>query len=388
MLVHNNNSVCGMITADMINGNFVAIQCKSIILADGGFEDVFTNGKANLGMDLALQAGIPLRDMEFISKSPLSVKGTDMILPHGLLSSGASLHRVDGTDIEGDSILEICHEVSQYDTVVLDARNMGDQTKWWNSILRNVKKRTGIDLSKQTIAVENQVNVTIGGLPIDEFGRVVTGSWSRWFTGLYAAGEASCSGLHGAAIIDGNRLLDSLVGGKMSGEHAGEWSNKASFSGTELINKAFDSVNSNFQSLFSEDDSKGAVVRIGSVSSKLREIGLKFVNGENDSSSYQQYLESLEQLSILAETIHVDQESLIANTNFQSILQVQAGIRLLTCSIQSSLARNESRGLHQRSDFINQDDELLHHITIDGKNNVGILALRKSQTGNWILPPQ
>ena len=70
-LIHNNNSVCGVITADLVNGNFVAIQCKAIIIADGGFEEIFTNGKSNLGMDLALSSGVPLRGMEFISKSPL-----------------------------------------------------------------------------------------------------------------------------------------------------------------------------------------------------------------------------------------------------------------------------------------------------------------------------
>ena len=387
-LVHNNNAICGMITADMVNGNFVAIQCKSLILADGGFEDIFTNGKSNLGMDLALQSGISLRNMEFISKTPLAVKGTDMILPHGLLSSGASLHMVDGSELEGDSILEICQEASSRDTIVLDARSMGDKTKWWNSIFRNVKQRTGIDLSKQTLAVENKVNMTIGGLPADELGRVVVGSWSRWFTGLYAAGEASCSGFHGAGLLDGNRLLDSLVGGKMAGENAGEWSRKASFSGTELIKQALESVSSNFQSQFSEDESEGTVTRIGLASSRLREIGLSFVNGENSASIYQQHLESLEQLSILAESIHMDQESLIANTNLLSMLQVQAGIRLLTSSVQSSLARNESRGLHQRTDFTEHDSELLHHITIDSKGNAGILALRKSETGHWILPPQ
>ena len=37
---------------------------------------------------------------------------------------------------------------------------MGDQSNWWNSIFRNVKQRTGIDLSKQTVAVENQVDTT------------------------------------------------------------------------------------------------------------------------------------------------------------------------------------------------------------------------------------
>ena len=387
-IVHNNNRVCGVISADLVNGNFVAIQCKSLIIADGGFEEVFTNGKSNLGMDLALRSGVPLRGMEFISKSPLSVKDTNMILPLGMLNSGATIHHVDGTQIESDNIIEICNALDDSGTVVLDAREMGEQAKWWNSIFRNVKQRTGIDISKQTVALENQVDVTIGGLPVDEHGRVVIGKWSRWFTGLYSAGDAACSGLHGAGLLQGNRLLDSLAGGKSAGQHAGEWSKGNKFSDSNLIQESLEMAISNHRSRFTDKDTDESVVRVGLVSSKLREIALNYVNSDNDSESYGQFIVSLEELSNLAESIHLDQESLIANTNMLSMNQTQAGIRLLICSVKASLARNESRGLHQRNDFQEQDAELLHHITVDSDGQIGTLALRKSETGNWILTPQ
>jgi succinate dehydrogenase/fumarate reductase flavoprotein subunit len=144
----------------------------------------------------------------------------------------------------------------------------------------------------------------------------------------------------------------------------------------------------NHESMFSDNEEDGAVVRIGIVSDKLTELANSFVNGDNDSSKYSQYLESLEQLSILAESIHLDQKSLISNSNMLSMLQTQAGIRLLTCAVQASLARNESRGLHRRTDFPEKDEELLHHITVDREGNTGTLALRKSETGNWVLTPQ
>ena len=387
-IVNNNNSVCGVISADLVNGNFVAIQCKSLIIADGGFEEVFTNGKSNLGMDLALRSGVPLRGMEFISKSPLSVKDTNMILPLGMLNSGATIHLVDGTPIECDNIMELCNALDDSGTVVLDAREMGEQAKWWNSIFRNVKQRTGIDISKQTVALENQVDVTLGGLPVDEHGRVVIGKWSRWFTGLYSAGDAACSGLHGAGLLQGNRLLDSLAGGKSAGQHAGEWSKGSKFSGSNLIQESLEMAISSHQSRFTDKDTDESVVRVGLVSSKLREIALNYVNSDNDSESYSQFIVSLEELSNLAESIHLDQESLIANTNMLSMNQTQAGIRLLMCAVKASLARNESRGLHQRNDFQEQDADLLHHITVDSDGQIGTLALRKSETGNWILTPQ
>jgi len=387
-LVHNNNSVCGVITADLLNGIFVAIQCKAIIIADGGFEEVFINGKSNIGMDLALRSGVPLRGMEFISKSPLSIKDTNMILPLGLMNSGATIHQVDGTPLEASSIVEMCNLSDDSGTVVLDAREMGEQSKWWNSIFRNVKQRTGIDISKQTLALENQVDVTLGGLPADEHGRVVIGKWSRWFTGLYSAGDAACSGLHGAGLLQGNRLLDSLAGGNSAGQHAGMWSNNSKFSGANLIKESLETAISEHKSRFVDNEETGSVVRIGLVSNKLREIALNYVNNDNDSESYSKIIESLEDLAVVANSIHLDQESLIANTNMLSMNQTQAGIRLLMCAVRASLARNESRGLHQRNDFQEQDSDLLHHITVDNEGKIGTLALRKSETGNWILTPQ
>ena len=115
---------------------------------------------------------------------------------------------------------------------------------------------------------------------------------------------------------------------------------------------------------------------------------MNYVNNDNDSESYSKIIESLEDLAIVANSIHLDQESLIANTNMLSMNQTQAGIRLLMCAVRASLARNESRGLHQRNDFQEQDSDLLHHITVDNEGKIGTLALRKSETGNWILTPQ
>ena len=74
--------------------------------------------------------------------------------------------------------------------------------------------------------------------------------------------------------------------------------------------------------------------------------------------------------------------------NFIEIARVQASARLALVSAQSALAREESRGCHHRSDFTESSEEHLHHYTVNQIGEVNTLALRKSKTGNWILPPQ
>ena len=387
MLVCTKQKVDGVITLDMVNGRFLAIQTKAIIIADGGFEGIFNGSGIGFGMDLALQSGLPLRDMEFIAKTPFGVTDTKLILSSNMLGYGAGLCDTSGNSLSADNLVELCRVVSESSGAVIDGREMGDNKTWWQSAFSTVKSSTGADMNKYTVGLENRVNQTLGGIATDEYGRAVIGSWSRWFTGLYAAGDAACSGLNGAGVLPGNRLLDALTGGSSAGDHAAEWVAKQSFSNTENLLQSLESCEANFDAKFS-DESSETVQRVGALESKLLSIATKYSTGSNSADELSSFIQELEQAEILAESIHLDQKSLIANTNYVALVRIHAGIRLLSCSIKSSLARNESRGVHQRSDFLEEDPELIHHITVDNNANIGTLAVRKGQKGNWILVPQ
>ena len=387
MLVCTKQKVDGVITLDMVNGRFLAIQTKAVIIADGGFEGIFNGTGIGFGMDLALQSGLPLRGMEFIAKTPFGVADTKLILSSNMLGYGAGLYDTSGNSLSADNLVELCRVVAESSGAVMDGREMGDNKTWWQSAFNTVKSSTGADMNKYTVGLENRVNQTLGGIATDECGRAVIGSWSRWFTGLYAAGDAACSGLNGAGVLPGNRLLDALTGGSSAGSHAAEWVAKQSFSNTENLLQSLESCEANFDAKFSGETSE-TVQRVGALDSKLLGIATKYSAGSNNADELSSFIQELEQAEILAEAIHLDQKSLIANTNYVALLRIHAGIRLLTASIKSSLARNESRGVHRRSDFLEEDPELIHHITVDNNANIGTLAVRKGQKDNWILTPQ
>ncbi|MEC7178216.1 MAG: FAD-binding protein [Candidatus Thermoplasmatota archaeon] len=387
MLVNTKQKVDGLITLDMVNGRFVAIQTKAVIIADGGFEGIFNGTGIGLGMDLALQSGIPLRDMEFISKTPFGVTNSKLTLSSNMLGYGANLCDTSGNTITAENFVQLCDVTAQSSGAVIDGRDMGDDKVWWQSAFRTVKSSTGVDMNKYTVGLENRVNQTLGGIATDECGRAVIGSWSRWFTGLYAAGDAACSGLNGAGALPGNRLLDALSGGSSSGNHASEWVKDQSFSNTDNLLASLESCETDFSAKFSKEPTD-TVQRVGALDTKLLSIAAKFTSSPNSSDELSGMIQELEQAGKLAEAIHLDQQSLIANTNYASLLRIQAGIRLLTASVRASLARNESRGVHQRSDFLEENPELIHHITVDNDANVGTLAVRKGQKDNWILAPQ
>ncbi|MFL2949335.1 MAG: FAD-binding protein [Candidatus Poseidoniaceae archaeon] len=387
-LIHSNQTVHGITVADMINGQILSIQAKAVILADEGIEGVFSHGAIGIGMDLALQAGLHLRNMEFIHHSPLGLVDTNMVLSTGLLSAGATLHDANGTDLDlGDgSVAAVCAAVQSANQAVLDARHLGENSAWWSGAFRTVEQRTGIDLSKQTVAVEARPTLSIGGIAVDEHGRAVNGAWSRWFTGLYAAGDAASSGMHGANALPGNRLLDALAGGSAAGSHAGEWVQSRNLSGASEAMEEEENARADFSAMSGTQE--GAVVRVGAVATKLRDAASSALLGPRNANSLANDIATLESLSVMAESIHLDQSSLIANTNLVEIIRVQSGIRLVTAAAQSALAREETRGPHERSDFPEQDENFLHHTTVDQTGATSTLGLRKGTTGNWVLPPQ
>ena len=386
-LVHSQQSVEGLVALDMINGRIIGLQCKALIVADGGFEGAFSTGVIGLGMDMAFRAGVGLRDMEFTSHHPLAIKGTNLFLPTGLLLDGAKLHEASGAPIEtaDRSMVEINQAVSAAVQPVLDARQLGESAAWWGSLIRLVKQRTGIDMNRQTVPLEPTVVHTVGGLPVDGHGRCVIGTWARWFTGLYAAGDASCTGLHGAAPLSGNRLLDNLTSGAAAGKHAGEWIANRKFSTPGRLETAVEDAEADVSAMMEAGDATH-VVRCGTVLANLSAALASCSSLTADTMT--NLLTKLEQLSITAESLHLDQRSLIANTNLLEILRAQAAVRMMMASVQSGLARQESRGVFQREDFPETNQDFLHHITVAQDGTTGTLAVKKGAGGHWVLPPQ
>lgn len=387
VLVHTNQSVDGLIALDMINGRLIALQCKALIIADEGFEGAFSSGVVGLGMDMAFRAGIPLRDMEFMTHHPLVIKGTNLFLPTGLLGDGAQLHEGSGAplDVDGKTSLEMTQAILQAVQPVLDARSMGEAATWWGSLFRLVEQRTGIDMNRQTVPLAPAVGHTIGGLPVDGMGRCVIGAWSRWFTGLYAAGDAACTGLHGAAPLPGNRLLDALTSGTAAGQAAASWVGGRGFGRSEHMESALNEAQADLSAMM-EDNDASHVTRCGAVMANLQGALASTSTFSHDSLT--SLLAKLEAIGHAAESLHLDQHSLIANTNLLEILRTQAAIRLVTASVQSGLARQESRGSFTREDYPESDEAFLHHITVDLQGNTDTLALKKGAGGHWVLAPQ
>ena len=387
-LVHTGQRVQGLVVADLTGGRVLGLQSKAVILADEGASDVAITGRGAYGLALALDAGLPLRDMEFLASTPLGVRDTSMTLPLGLLADGATVCESDGTPIElGDGLASAVSAIRTAKEAVIDLRDLGEARPWYDATFRLLSQRLGIDADRQTVAIEPRPYASLGGVAVDEEGRAVIGSWSRWFTGLYAAGGTACTGLHGAGLLPGNLVLDALTSGRAAGASAAAWLVEQPHAGSKAVASAVEEAEADLAAMMAPAEGDGGVVRTGAVTSAVSALISSTFDGGTSAGELESALAQVETLALAAEALHLDDTSLVANANFEAALAAQHGVQLARAMLQSALSRTESRGVHVRHDHPETDAEQMHHTLISAEGTTDTLAVRKGVSGHWVLAP-
>jgi L-aspartate oxidase len=210
-----------------------AVRARAIVLATGGIGQIYaatTNPPVSTGdgVAAALRAGAAIRDLEFVQFHPTvlwlggSASGQQPLVSEAVRGEGGFL--VDDT---GERFMAGEHELEDLaprDVVAkailrrmvktgashmwLDARHFGAE-KWrvrFPTILATLTS-LGIDPVTQLIPVAPACHYASGGIATDLHGRTSVG-------GLYACGEAACTGVHGANRLASNSLLEGLVFGR------------------------------------------------------------------------------------------------------------------------------------------------------------------------------
>ncbi len=207
-----------------------AVLCRAVVLASGGLGQVFsatTNPAVSTGdgMALALRAGAALRDLEFVQFHPTVMwlgaqsRGQQPLISEAVRGEGAFLVDDAGVrfmtgqheladlaprDVVAKAIMRRMRETGA-EHVWLDARHFGAE-KWqrrFPTILATCRSH-GIDPVTELVPVAPACHYASGGVATDLGGATTV-------PGLYACGEAACSGVHGANRLASNSLLEGLV---------------------------------------------------------------------------------------------------------------------------------------------------------------------------------
>ncbi|MFW9944105.1 MAG: FAD-dependent oxidoreductase, partial [Candidatus Sifarchaeia archaeon] len=240
-LVQSEGKICGVTAIEIATGEIHGFKAKAVVMATGGFGRVYgysTNALINTGdgAAVALRAGVPLKDMEFVQFHPTTLYPSGILITEGARGEGGYLVNTRGErfmdryapkqmelaprDIVARAIqTEINQGRGVKDSYVhLDLTHLGRE-KILERLpgIREISMFfAGVDPIESPIPVRPGQHYSMGGIHCDKNG--VTA-----ISGLYALGETACMSVHGANRLGGNSLLETLVFGRLVGQKAKEY---------------------------------------------------------------------------------------------------------------------------------------------------------------------
>jgi L-aspartate oxidase len=203
------------------------IRARAVVLATGGAAALWartTNppGSQGIGLLLAHAAGASLADLELLQFHPTAVIGVPgregFLVTEAIRGEGATLHDSSGERFVDE--LAPRDEVSRAIQARLDAsgeRSVGldmraiDPAHFPNVVAS--LREAGLDPTRELIPVAPAAHYTMGGIVSDLNARST-------LPGLYAVGESSCTGLHGANRLASNSLSECFVFARRAIDHA------------------------------------------------------------------------------------------------------------------------------------------------------------------------
>lgn len=356
LLLNKAGQCVGVLTVSE-DGKYQHYFAPNVVIATGGCGALYeyTSNSQNAtgdGIALAIRAGAVVRDMEFIQFHPTLLfsngRATGLI-SEAVRGEGAILVNESGMKImDGQHVLKDLaprHVVSQTifahleegDRVYLDISMIQDFEIRFPSIASYCIEN-GIDLTKGRIPVAPGSHFLMGGISTDTIGRTT-------IPGLYAVGEVSCSGLHGANRLASNSLLEGLVNGVELGSYL-----RTQSIPLQSTDYEYKDYTENLQlNLPTESDIKKMIMRY---------VGI--VRDEKGLRTFKEWLENYDLASLLYIRLHgLSQEK-------SKVILMLINAWIIT---ESALLRTESRGGHFRSDFPFENDYKWRNRTISFTKN-------------------
>ncbi|WP_291259136.1 L-aspartate oxidase [Fusobacterium sp.] len=222
-IINNNNSCEGIVVKDS-NGEIFNIYSKMVILATGGIGGIFENSTnyphlTGDSLKIALKHSVKIKDISYIQIHPTTLyseeKGRRFLISESVRGEGALLYNqkyerftdeLQPRDIVTKAILEqMKKDGGNY--VWLDMRPIMKKGIDIKVRFPNIVKKCleeGYNPEKECIPVVPAQHYFMGGIEVDL-------KSSTSMKNLYAVGETSCNGVHGANRLASNSLLESLV---------------------------------------------------------------------------------------------------------------------------------------------------------------------------------
>lgn len=383
-LIMDDKGACvGVVAMCMEDGTIHRFRAAQTVLATGGYGRAYFSATSahtctGDGNAMAIRAGLPVQDLEFVQFHPTGIYGAGCLITEGSRGEGGILR-----NSEGERFMEryapTAKDLASRDVVsrsmtmeIRDGRGVGPEKDHIYLHLNHLPPEilaerlpgisetaaifAGVDVTKEPIPVIPTVHYNMGGIPTNHMGEVVAPKGDNpdaVVPGLMAAGEAACASVHGANRLGANSLLDIVVFGRACANRVAEI-RKPGEAQPPLPANAGEATIARLEALRNTTGKQSTA----SLRKKMQKVMQDSAAVFRTQESLAEGCVNIDEVALeIASDIKVQDKGLIWNTDLFEAMELQNLISNAAITMHSAEQRKESRGAHAREDFTERDDK-------------------------------
>ena len=369
-LIVENNIVKGATFLDIVNTKIKKIEAKTVILATGGYAGIYngftTNSYASTGCGVAraFKAGAKISNMEFIQFHPTALENKNILISESARGEGGYLVDSDGNRFidelkpRDEVARAIYKKYEEGKRVYLDLRHLGLEkiNEAMPQERRLIQEFMNLKMEEDLIPINPSAHYCMGGI-------LTNSACESSIENLFACGEVSQSGIHGANRLGGNSLLDIITFGKLAGINAATRADNISYE-KEILNQL-----EKDEKYIDEIFEKKSEINFYLVKKSLGKSFFENVGLFREEETLNKILDSINQWKNEKIKMGIEDKSKTYNKNLSEFLEFENLLELSELIVKSAIIRKESRGAHFRVDYKNELKEFDKNTVLQLKEN-------------------